>query len=178
MKGAVFTEFIEFVEETYGFDTADIMLEPDSDNEKIYTQAGNYPFTELVTLVLSVHETEKVEIEEILYKFGVYLFGKLVHMAPFLVKGSQSSFEVISKVDTYIHIEVKKLYPEADLPKFKVIKFETNHLEMLYSSDKQLEILAKGLMIGASNYFHETIVVDYKIVSEEPHTVIFTVYKI
>ena len=178
MKGAVFTEFIEFVEETYGFDTADTMLEPDGDNEKIYTQAGNYPFEELVALVISVHITEQVEIEEIIYKFGVYLFKKLVHMAPFLVQGSKNTLEVISKVDTYIHIEVKKLYPEAELPKFKVLTFEGNNLEMLYSSDKKLEILAKGLMIGASKYFNEEIVVDYRVVSEEPHTVIFNVQKV
>jgi hypothetical protein len=179
MKGAVFTEFIEFVEESYGFDTADVMLEPDENSDKIYTQAGNYPFEELVALVLSVHETEKVELEEILFKFGRYLFGKLIRMAPFLISDSNSTIEVISKVDTYIHIEVKKLYPEAELPKFHVLKIEgVEYLEIEYVSEKRLEILAKGLMMGASDYFKESIDVFYEVVNEEPYTVIFKVRKI
>ena len=77
MKGAVFTEFIEFVEETYGFETADIMLEPEDGFDKIYTQGGNYPTEELIGLILSVNETMKVEVEEIVYQFGIYLFPKL-----------------------------------------------------------------------------------------------------
>jgi hypothetical protein len=178
MKGAVFTEFIEFVEETYGFDTSDKMLEPEDGNDKIYTQAGNYPFEELVALVISVHETEGVELEEILFKFGRYLFGKLVRMAPFLISGSNSTIEAISKVDTYIHIEVKKLYPEAELPKFHVIKMEENYLEIEYQSEKRLEILAKGLMMGAGDHFNENIEVDYEVTSEDPHTVVFQVKKV
>jgi hypothetical protein len=178
MKGAVFTEFIEFVEETYGFDTSDKMLEPTEDCDKIYTQAGNYPFEELVALVLTVVEVEKLEVSEILYQFGIYLFGKLVRMAPFLIHGSKSSLEAISKVDTYIHIEVKKLYPEAELPKFEVTKYTPDYLEMEYISEKQLEILAKGLMIGAGRYFQETLEIDYEVISEDPHTVLFKIKKV
>ncbi len=178
MKGAVFTEFIEFVEESYSFDTADKMLEPEDGNNKIYTQAGNYPFEELVALVVSVHKTEGVEVGEILYSFGVYLFGKLIRMAPFLMAGAESTIDVISKVDTYIHIEVKKLYPEAELPKFDVTQQSENYLEMIYSSDKKLEVLAKGLMMGAAQHFKEEIEVEYEVLEEEPHTVKFTIKKL
>lgn len=177
MKGAVFTEFIEFVEETFSFETSDIMLEPENGIDKIYTQAGNYPIEELVMMILSVNETEKVEVEDIIYQFGVYLFPKLVRMAPFLVSSAVGTLEVISKVDTYIHIEVKKLYPEADLPKFEVKKLEKDYLEIEYISEKRLEILAKGLMMGASKYFNETIQVDLDVINEEPHTVLFKVKK-
>lgn len=178
MKGAVFTEFIEFVEETYGFDTADVMLEPEDGKNRVYTQAGNYPFEELVELVISVHKTEGVEIGDILYNFGIYLFGKLVRMAPFLIAGSNSTIEAISKVDTYIHIEVKKLYPEAELPKFEVKKLEDDYLEIMYSSDKKLEILAKGLMMGAAKHFNENIEIEYETIQEEPHTVKFQVKRL
>ena len=178
MKGAVFTEFIEFVEENYGFDTADVMLEPEEGLEKVYTQGGNYPTEELIGLILSVNETEKVEVEEIVYNFGIYLFPKLVRMAPFLIQDSNKTLDVISKVDSYIHIEVKKLYPEAELPKFKVDKLDSNYLEIEYLSEKRLEILAKGLMMGVAKHFNETIEVELEVIAEEPHTVLFKVRKI
>ena len=178
MKGAVFTEFIEFVEESYSFETADRMLEPEDGLEKIYTQGGNYPTEEFIRLIISVHEVENIEVEDIIYQFGIYLFPKLIRMDPSFIKDSTKTLDVISKVDSYIHIEVKKLYPEADLPKFKANKLEDNYLEIEYISEKRLEILAKGLMMGVAKHFNENIEVEMETLTEEPHTVLFKVRKI
>lgn len=52
MKGLVFTELLEYVENNFGFDMADKIIEDSNlENDGAYTQAGNYPFEELIKLV-------------------------------------------------------------------------------------------------------------------------------
>ena len=50
MKGVVFTEYVEFIEETFGFDVVDDMIEK-AGVSGVYTQAGNYEFDELFKMV-------------------------------------------------------------------------------------------------------------------------------
>jgi hypothetical protein len=178
MKGVVFTEFIEFTEEEYGFDTADEIVVDENGEDRIFTQGGNYEFEELVALVVSLHKISGDEVNLILFKFGKYLFGRLAKMASFLLKDAESSLELIEKVDTYIHIEVNKLYPDADLPKFRVISKDTNYLEMEYESEKRLEEFGKGLMVGCANYFNETLEINYESKGENPHVSIFKIKKV
>ena len=55
MKGLVFTELLEYVEENFGFDVADKIIENAKlENNGAFTQAGNYPFEELVKLVVAL----------------------------------------------------------------------------------------------------------------------------
>ena len=47
MRGVVFTELIEFVEDVLGFETADKMIEDAKlNNNGVFTQGGNYPFSD------------------------------------------------------------------------------------------------------------------------------------
>lgn len=178
MKGVVFTELIEFTEDRFGFDVADDILVDESGEDKIFTQAGNYSFEELVALFVALSKSTGESIEDLLYSFGVYLFGRLAKMASFLMESSKSSIEAIAKVDTYIHIEVKKLYPDADLPKFNAIAQNENELKIEYSSEKRLEPFAKGLMVGCGKHFGEELQIEMENISNNPHTTLFTVRRV
>jgi hypothetical protein len=178
MKGVVFTELIEFTENEYGFDVVDKILIDENGDDKIFTQAGNYSFEELVALFIALSKETGDSIENLLYSFGVYLFGRLAKMASFLMDSSSSSIEAISKVDTYIHIEVKKLYPDADLPEFKVVEQSEDLLKIEYISDKKLEPFAKGLMVGCGKHFGEELNIETETISTEPHTTLFRVQRV
>ena len=52
MRGVVFTELMEFVEDKLGFEVADKMIEKSKlDNGGVFTQGGNYPFKDMVKLL-------------------------------------------------------------------------------------------------------------------------------
>ncbi|MEL7340130.1 MAG: heme NO-binding domain-containing protein, partial [Bacteroidota bacterium] len=52
MKGIVFTEFLEMVEDTFGFETADnIVSQAELPSGGVYTAVGTYPALEMVSLV-------------------------------------------------------------------------------------------------------------------------------
>lgn len=159
MKGMVFTEFIEFVEQEFGFDVVDAMIEKSNvPNGGAYTQAGNYPFEEIVSLVVALSNEVNSDVNVLIESYGEYLFNRLAKLYPNIAQ-FQSSFDIITNVDSLIHPEVKKLYPDADLPEFTIIEKTDTKITLQYKSSKGLQQLAKGLMIGASHFYKEDVTV-------------------
>lgn len=157
MKGVVFTEFIEFIEDQYGFDTVDTMIEK-SGLEAVYTQAGNYPFEEMVALLVALSGEVNLSVNELLEAYGEHLFSILIKLYPHVIQ-FKSSFDIISHVDNIIHPEVQKLYPDAELPTFNVKAQDEKRLVLEYKSKKSLQHLAKGLILGAAKHYGENITV-------------------
>ena len=61
MKGIVFTEFLEMVENTFGLETVDyIIYKSDLKSEGAYTSVGTYDFFEMLSLISNL--SEKVNI--------------------------------------------------------------------------------------------------------------------
>lgn len=178
MKGVVFTELSEFVEGALGFDMADGMMEAaKAKGGGVYTQAGTYPFEELVAMVVYLSEQTGKSVGELLFIFGRHLFTKLVLINPDFARQNTTTFDFIAAVDRVIHVEVKKLYPKAELPKFSVESQSSEELVLLYESEKKLEELAKGLMVGCADHFGEEIEIEYEMLSENPHCSKFRITK-
>lgn len=158
MKGLVFTELLEYVEENFGFDVADKIIENSKlENNGSFTQAGNYPFEDLIKLVVELSKEIKIEIPKLLEIFGEHMFFRLISLNPQLRNIFNSSLELISNVDNIIHPEVEKLYPGADLPKFNLIEKSSNKIIIDYISEKHLEPFAIGLMKGSAKFFNEKL---------------------
>ena len=68
----------------------------------------------------------------------------------------------MSSIDSHIHVEVLKLYPEASLPRFETI-MEGDLMSMIYTSQRKMASFAQGLIEGSIEYFRE----DYKVSRED-----------
>jgi len=164
MKGIVFTELVEFVEDQFGYTIADDMLEASMlDHKGAYTQGGNYPYEELVAILKRLSQRVDLSVETLIEVYARHLFTKIVMLYPKITDGFNSVLKFISVVDTFIHPEVKKLYPEAELPTFEMVSLVENCLVIDYHSSRPLYPMAVGLMLGASDYFKQTIEVHYDI---------------
>lgn len=158
MKGMIFTELLEFVEEKFGFEIADSMIEGSMLPVKgAYTQAGNYSFEELVSIVTRLSSATGIDSETLIEAYARHLFGRIAQMYSTLMEGFDSPLPFIAKVDEFIHPEVKKLYPDAELPTFKMISLDERELVVDYISSKPLISMAKGLMMGSADYFKKNI---------------------
>lgn len=178
MRGVVFTELIEFVENALGFEVADEMIaKAKLENGGAFSQGGNYPFEDLQKLVVSLSEITQKKPEELLFLFGENLFATLVTLYGQDIQETGGSLEFIDSVENFVHVEVKKLYPDADLPTFTTVEKGDNSLVFHYKSNKKLEAFAHGLMVACGKYFNENIEIEYKVISEEPHTVEFSIQR-
>ena len=77
MKGIVFTEFLQLVEEKFGYETVDkVLLQVQPENDGAYTAVGTYDHQELIQLVVALSQETKVAVPDLVKAFGRYLFTK------------------------------------------------------------------------------------------------------
>ncbi len=157
MKGVVFTKFLEMVESSFGFDTVDTIIEAsDLPSGGAYTAVGTYPHTEIVSLVSNLSKETGIEVPLLLKTFGAYLFKVLNSSYPTYAEGVTHPLDFLESVEQYIHVEVRKLYPDAELPNFKCKRVSANELEMIYTSARHFEDLCEGLVRGClEEYGHK-----------------------
>jgi hypothetical protein len=156
MKGIVFTEFLEMVEEGFGYEMVDkILLESDLPSKGIYSAVGTYSHHEIVALVVSLHKNTEVPMSELLAAFGEYLFNSLIKAYGHIFHDVHDAFGMLSTIESYIHVQVRKLYPDAELPTFSIEKPNDKQLIMYYTSERSMGDLAVGLINGCLKHFNE-----------------------
>lgn len=176
MKGIVFTKFLEMVEEHDGYEVVDkILLEVKPENGGVYTAVGTYPHSEIVAMVVSYSKHKQIEVPAALRAFGRYLFGVFYNSYSGFFEPEQTAFEFLESIDNYIHIEVAKLYPDAQLPKFSTERHGTDTLVMIYESDRKMADLAYGLIEKTLEHFGESKEIKMEEIEEDGSKVKFTI---
>jgi hypothetical protein len=163
MKGMVFTNFLEMVEEVFDLDMVDAIIEKSAiPNRGAFTAVGTYPHEHMVALVVALSESSGTSVPELLEAYGEYLFDKLAKVFPEIMGNAPSMFDFLSGLDGHIHVEVRKLYPDAELPRFTYQKLSENSIEMVYHSSRHMDALALGLMKGCRAHFDEAVDIDWE----------------
>jgi len=179
MKGFIFTEFLELVEEKFGLAMVDkIIQQSDLKSAGIYTSIGTYEFGEMLQLLTHLSENTEIEIDDLLLVYSEHLFVVLTKTYPDLIKSFTNPMDLLSSIENHIHVEVLKIYPDAQLPTFILEKRTEDKLIMLYKSDRALYTLGKGLMLETFKLFNVPVVVDYEKLNEKGTEVRFFVQKV
>ncbi len=154
MKGIVFTVFNKMVEETFGENMwEDLLDDVDPESGGIYTTAGTYEAGELLGYVGALAQRTGEAPENLVRAFGKYMLKQLAGVYPQLFEGHNLKSFLMSVHDV-IHVEVQKLYPGAELPTFTYEDPGGDELVMKYQSPRKLCVLAEGLMDGAAEHFN------------------------
>ena len=158
MKGIVFREFIDMVEESFSLDTADkIISSSNLATGGAYTSVGTYDHGEIVNLVGHLSEITHISVPDLLRTFGEHLFKRFSVLYPAHFAAQNSTFGFLSILDNKIHVEVLKLYPDAELPVFEHEFPDPDRMTFVYSSKRPFGDLAEGLIRGCIAYFGENI---------------------
>lgn len=158
MKGIVFVKLNEFVEELWGDEFWEQMLdETNLESEGVYTSIGLYDDQELVDLILVILKHKGLTMEQAQNAFGEWLFKELYQAAPADVHNFKDTFKFLHAVQNVIHVEVKKLNPDAVLPEFTFLNESENHLSILYESPRHLCYFCEGLIKGLAQHTGEVI---------------------
>ena len=124
MKGIVFTEFLELVEDKFGIQTVQKVIdECELATGGVYTSVGAYDHKEMFQMVGKLSEIQDIPVPDLLEYYGEFFFGVLSSSYPQFLK-KHNLFTFLESIDGYIHPEVLKLYPDAELPKFTHFRCE------------------------------------------------------
>ncbi|WCP67823.1 heme NO-binding domain-containing protein [Vibrio tubiashii] len=158
MQGAVFTAFSDMIVEKMGMEMLDELIETtEPESGGIYTAGGSYADSELFNMVGVLSDKTNIPAEELVRSFGHYLFKKLYASCPTDISQITDLKAFLLAIDSVIHKEVKRLYPQAYLPRFSYEEQEDGRLVIYYNSGRELCELAEGLIVGASEHFKQPI---------------------
>ncbi len=178
MKGIVFTEFLEMVEKEFGYNMVDDIIEAsDLPSNGVYTAIGTYEFNEMTQLLGNLSSKTKIEIPTLLNTYGKYLFHTFEKNYTAFFEKETDAFNFLESIENYIHVEVKKLYPDAQLPRFETKRISDNSLEMIYSSERKMSDFAEGLIFKTLVYYKTEGDIKKEFLEEDGSVVKFTITK-
>lgn len=161
MKGLVFTTFYTFIEQRFGPDLLDDVIDTSGvPGGGAYTSVGTYPFDEMVALVVATVKLTGTAMPAIMEQFGEFCFGNWVSYVPAQFEG-KDLFDVLADIDSFHETEVRRLYPDAELPSFTVASRSDDRLVLEYRSCKPLADLAAGVIRGASKHLARPVTVSH-----------------
>ncbi len=156
MKGVIFTEFLDLVEENFGYETVDTIIEKSSlSTNGAYTAIGTYPHSEMFQLIGNLSQEKNIPVEVLLRLFGKHVFSVLMKSFPTHTRHISHTFQLLESIENHIHVEVRKIYPDAELPHFQITRLDDNTIEMIYTSKRKMADLAIGLIEGCFDHFNE-----------------------
>ena len=162
MRGIVFTELFNMVSSVMSEDMVDDIIDDcDLPNEGAYTQVGSYPHTEVIALVAALSVRSGISVHDLSVAFGKHLFGVFVNGYPTVFTDYENSLDFLESIDQRIHGEVRKLYPDAELPKFEYERNGSN-LSMRYISARPFGSLCIGLVEGCKKHYGNDIEYTYQ----------------
>ncbi|AJR04082.1 heme NO-binding domain-containing protein [Siansivirga zeaxanthinifaciens] len=155
MKGIVFTEFLEMVEKEYGLEMVDdIVVNASLASKGAYTAVGTYEFSEMLELLQNLSLKTKITIDDLLFAYALHFFNLLLNNYPSFFSKYTDPIELLASIESHIHVEVLKIYPDAELPSFEVIEKKQNTLIMIYKSSRSMHHFGLGLMYKTFDYFN------------------------
>lgn len=159
MKGIIFDLAADVVRADYGDDTWDDLLDAVG-SDGVYTALGSYPDADLVAIIEAAAARLGVSGATATVMVGRQGYQILASRYPRLVADIPDLRTVLASLNTIIHPEVLKLYPDATPPTF-LLRSDGSDLLMTYVSERSLCRLAEGLTLGAADAFGERVSVTH-----------------
>ena len=168
MKGIIFTEFINIVENTFDLEVCQSMLDLAGDSGA-YTAVGSYEHQRLVKLIICLSKVTGVSAEQLQQTFGRAVFPRLLQLLPNYHFVDSNTFDFIRSVEAYIHQEVKKLYPDTTPPSFEFTNETETTMTMDYHSARCMGYVCLGLLEGCADYFNQAIEITLEPTDQNNH---------
>lgn len=179
MKGIIFREFLNMVEDKFSYEMVDqIIHDSKLPNDGAYSSVGTYPHSEMITLVSALSKHSKIPVPQLLEIYGEHAFGIFAQNYRSWFEGHTNAFSFLASVENTIHVEVLKLYPEAELPTLIVHEMVDEKMVLIYKSSRKMADFALGLINGCLKHFNEKATIEQTPVKEDRSEVQFRITKI
>ncbi|MCT4624932.1 MAG: heme NO-binding domain-containing protein [Schleiferiaceae bacterium] len=169
MKGLIFSHLLTFVEKEYDKETQQKMLENAGrlSADGTYAEGESYPYEEIFQLAGNLSTITNVSMAKTFEHFGEYLFIQLARAFSQFFSPDETLFGFLQKLEDHIHIEVRKKYPDANLPGFEFEPIDENNLKMIYKSERAMSDFGIGMIKGAAIWFNRKVFVGKKDISKD-----------
>ncbi len=149
------------VETVFSANMVDDLIETTNPASKgAYSAVGTYSHHEIVAMVVELSSRTGTSVDDLLQTFGQVLFSRFPVLYPRLVPATGSAFDFLESIEGVIHVEVLKLYPDAQLPRLTAVRHSDSHLSIQYQSPRGMHHLGIGLIKGCAEHFGEPLQIE------------------
>ena len=178
MKGIVFSEFLDLVEVKFGLEMVDkIINQSKLKSGGAYTAVGTYDFSEMLQLLKNLSNNTGLSIDDLLLTYGEHFFQVLKRDYEGMLSSYSDPIDLLSSIENHIHIEVRKIYPDAELPTFEELEKTKRKLVMLYKSSRAMHHFGLGLMNKTFEHFNASADIILEKIKEDGTEVKFLINK-
>lgn len=160
MKGLVFIELLKMADGVFGEMTVDRVLDAAPlKSGGAYTAVGYYDCAELIILVDAFSRESGIARPELERRFGHWVMNSFATGYPEFFVKYDTAFRMLEAIEDDIHLEVRKLYPDAELPSFSTFRHSESDLELIYKSERPLASFCYGLIEACFQKYGESATV-------------------
>ena len=131
----------------------------------------------MLQLVTGLSSNTGISVDDLMLVFAEHLFKALIKAHPSIVEHYRDPMMLLSSIEHHIHVEVQKIYPDAQLPSFEVEQHNPDELIMVYRSNKALYMLGYGLMLETFKSFKADGHISYEKLNAEGTEVRFVIQR-
>jgi len=170
---------LDLVEDKFGLEMVDEIITASTlDSEGVYTAVGTYSFSEMLQLLGHLSKNTGISIDDLLLVYAEHFFSVINKSYPGLLETYNDPIEMISSIENHIHVEVRKIYPDAELPTFELIDKTENSLILIYKSSRAMHHFGLGLMNKTFEHFNSKAIIDLEKIKGDGTEVRFVIEKI
>ena len=178
MKGIVFTEFLDLVEEKFGLEMVDVIISQSKlESKGVYTSIGTYSFSELLQLLQNLKSHTGISIDNLLLIYGEHFFSVIETNYKDLLSSYNDPIEMLASIENHIHVEVRKIYTDAELPTFIIKEKTKKTLILIYKSSRSMHHFGLGLMNKTFEHFNSKATIILEKIKEDGTEVKFIITK-
>jgi len=156
MKGLIFVELLKMAEKASNEDLVDGVLDGlELESGGAYSAVGSYSCSELVAIVGGLSEKMNAPASALQEQFGHWMLDHFVENFGQFFSEKHSAFDMLESIDQEVHVEVRKLYPDAELPRFETKRLSQTEMTMTYISARPLQSFCHGLIESCLAHYGE-----------------------
>ena len=138
-----------------------------------FTAVESYPYSELEALLAALlQQNTSWQADTILQEFGLWLAKRFKTAYAGYFDGHDNAIDFLDSVDNHIHVEVRKLNPDAVPPKVRMERVEPDVYRLTYQSHRPLAQLAMGLTQGCLMAYGDRWEIDTVHTQDEGHSMV------
>jgi len=131
----------------------------------------------MLQLLQNLNANTGISIDDLLLVYAEHFFGVIEKSYPGLLATYKDPIEMLSSIENHIHIEVRKIYPDAELPIFVVEEKTKSTLTMVYKSSRAMHHFGLGLMNKTFEHFKSTAKIVLEKINKDGTEVRFFITK-
>ncbi len=156
MKGIIFNLFEAFCIRRLGEETYEALVEDIEELEtdpRLMVAPGTYADEDFFRLVRGAATRIGVAVPELLRDFGRFALARLADRYPDFFAPFRHAREFLRFIGMVHHVEIKKLYQDANVPRFSCREEGDGTLMLGYHSERLLCPFVEGLIEGVGVHY-------------------------